>query len=83
MAVSLDLSLALIQILKSMQQTLSTLKMKEDQQKVYKALKILLYKHQYLISPISVLFKDFSLCSHQLFKWIKLVIKYVSDKTYD
>ena len=34
MAVSLDPSLALIQILKAMQQHLFTLRMKEDQQKV-------------------------------------------------
>ena len=34
MAVSLDPSLALIQILKAMQQNLFTLRMKEDQQKV-------------------------------------------------
>ena len=42
MDVSLDPGLALIQILKTMQQILFTLKMKEDQQKVHKALKLFL-----------------------------------------
>ena len=37
MAVSIDPSLALIQILKTMQQSLFTLRMQKDQQKVYKA----------------------------------------------
>lgn len=40
MAVSLDPRLAVIQILKTTQQILCTLKMKEDQQKVHEAQKL-------------------------------------------
>jgi len=44
MAVSLDRRLALIQILKTTQQILCTLKMREDQQKVHKAPKVKLFQ---------------------------------------
>ena len=45
MAVSFNLVLALIQILKTKQQTFSTLKMKKDQQQVPKAQKtVFLYR---------------------------------------
>ena len=54
MAVSLDPRLALIQILKTTQQALCTLKMKGDQQKVHKATKVKLFQETAVCIFISV-----------------------------
>lgn len=54
MAVSLDPRLALIQILKTTQQILCTLKMKEDQKKVHKTPKVKLFQETAVCIFISV-----------------------------
>jgi len=54
MAVSLDPRLALVQILKTTQQILCTLKMKEDQQKVHKAPRVKLFQETAVCIFISV-----------------------------